>query len=280
MPVTGRDLNGEAGEAIAGTMHLLQRRIRPEYAVRLTAVDGQMFAAAIHPHSEAAAVDWRSDYDALSYEVIEAPADVVQGEEPDERAGSAVRRARLPRHAYRRVVLPGNQPERPVGLDRAGNRAGDQLGHRQRPHRPKASHMNSRVASDEASTLRSALVAALISNHGLADPRWIRAFGQVPREHFVPRFLIPSPNGPHEVRRDQDQAAWLRLVYANEPLIISVNGPYSTSSSSQPSLMAAMLQSMRCTGTEHVLEIGRRPASVPASRPRSGRILARLRGTR
>jgi glutathione synthase/RimK-type ligase-like ATP-grasp enzyme len=79
VPVTERDLNGEAGEAIAGTMHLLQRRIRPEYAVRLTAVDGRMFAAAIHPHSEAAAVDWRSDYDALSYAVIEPPADVVRG---------------------------------------------------------------------------------------------------------------------------------------------------------------------------------------------------------
>lgn len=46
VPVTGRDLNGEAGEAIAGTMHLLQRRIRPDCAVRLTAVDGLRCAGA------------------------------------------------------------------------------------------------------------------------------------------------------------------------------------------------------------------------------------------
>lgn len=78
-PVTGRDLEGEAGEAIAGSMHLLQRRIRAACAVRLTAVDGHMFAAAIYAHSEAAAVDWRSDYDALTYEVIETPDDVAQG---------------------------------------------------------------------------------------------------------------------------------------------------------------------------------------------------------
>jgi hypothetical protein len=65
VPVTLDDLNGDVGEAIAGTMHLLQCRIRAAYAVRLTAVDGRMFAAAVHAHSEAAAVDWRSDYDAL-----------------------------------------------------------------------------------------------------------------------------------------------------------------------------------------------------------------------
>jgi len=79
VPITSRDLNGDAGDAIAGTMHLLQRRIRPAYAVRLTAVDDQMFAAAIHAHSEAAAVDWRSDYDALTYDIIEPPADVAHG---------------------------------------------------------------------------------------------------------------------------------------------------------------------------------------------------------
>jgi methyltransferase of ATP-grasp peptide maturase system len=115
--------------------------------------------------------------------------------------------------------------------------------------------MNAETPAD-ASALRSAMVTALISNHGLADPRWISAFAQVPREHFVPRFLIPSPEGPREVRRDQDQSAWLRLVYTDEPLTISFNGPYSTSSSSQPSLMGAMLQSLRCTGIERVLEVG------------------------
>lgn len=100
------------------------------------------------------------------------------------------------------------------------------------------------------------MVAALIKNGWLADPRWISAFAQVPREHFVPRLLIRSADGPREVRHEQDHARWLRLAYTNEPLTISVSGQFPTSSSSQPSLMAAMLQSLRCTGNERVLEIG------------------------
>jgi ATP-grasp ribosomal peptide maturase len=77
VPVTVRDLDGDGGEAISGTMHLLQRRIRADYAVRLTAVDGRMFAAAIFAHSDAAAVDWRADYDSLTYEPVETPPDVA-----------------------------------------------------------------------------------------------------------------------------------------------------------------------------------------------------------
>lgn len=78
-PISPRELDGDDGKAIAGTMHLLQRRIRAQYAVRLTAVDDRMFAAAIHAHSEAAAVDWRSDYDALTYEPVEPPSQIITG---------------------------------------------------------------------------------------------------------------------------------------------------------------------------------------------------------
>ncbi|WP_225447892.1 hypothetical protein [Streptacidiphilus sp. P02-A3a] len=38
-----------------------------------------MFAAAIHAGSEAASVDWRSDYDALTYEVVSVPDAVADG---------------------------------------------------------------------------------------------------------------------------------------------------------------------------------------------------------
>jgi len=77
-PVTRRDLEGPAGQSISGTMHLLQQRIRAAFAVRLTVVDGHMFPAAIHAHSEAAAADWRADYDAVSYEAIAVPSGVAQ----------------------------------------------------------------------------------------------------------------------------------------------------------------------------------------------------------
>jgi len=100
------------------------------------------------------------------------------------------------------------------------------------------------------------MVARLVKNGELTDPRWISAFSEVPRERFVPRFLLPAANGPREICAEDDEATWLRLVYTDEPLIVSADGLYPTSSSSQPSLMAAMLQSLRCDGREHVLEIG------------------------
>lgn len=77
--VTAQDLAGDAAVGIAGTAHLLQERIKHEHAVRLTVVDEHMFATAIHAHSKAAALDWRSDYDAVTYEPIAVPEPVRCG---------------------------------------------------------------------------------------------------------------------------------------------------------------------------------------------------------
>lgn len=62
--------------AIHRTMHLFQEWIEHEHAVRLTVVDGRCFPAMIKAGSAAAHIDWRSDYEALSYEVTEVPAEV------------------------------------------------------------------------------------------------------------------------------------------------------------------------------------------------------------
>ena len=70
------DLAGEALLNVDVTMHQFQRWIEPQYAVRLTAVGEEVFPVAIHAHSAAARVDWRSDYDRLTYERIRAPARV------------------------------------------------------------------------------------------------------------------------------------------------------------------------------------------------------------
>lgn len=67
------------GDGVGSTAHMFQELIEHEYAVRLTVVDGRMFPAAIHAHSAAAALDWRSDYDAPTYEVVEVPPDVECG---------------------------------------------------------------------------------------------------------------------------------------------------------------------------------------------------------
>lgn len=55
------------------TAHLFQAWVEKAYEVRLTVVGDQLLAAAIHAGSEAAHVDWRSDYPALRYEQIGVP---------------------------------------------------------------------------------------------------------------------------------------------------------------------------------------------------------------
>ena len=47
-----------------------------KHDVRLTVVDDAFFAEAIHAGSNAAYVDWRSDYDHLTYTPIATPDDV------------------------------------------------------------------------------------------------------------------------------------------------------------------------------------------------------------
>jgi hypothetical protein len=59
------------------TAHLFQERIIHRHAVRAVVVGRQVVATAIHAHTAAARMDWRSDYDALSYEPAELPSDVT-----------------------------------------------------------------------------------------------------------------------------------------------------------------------------------------------------------
>lgn len=62
------------------TAHLFQQFIGDKaYEVRLTVVGDQTFAAAIHAGSDAARVDFRSDYPSLTYTVIEPPPSVTAG---------------------------------------------------------------------------------------------------------------------------------------------------------------------------------------------------------
>jgi hypothetical protein len=59
---------------IVHTAHLFQEWVEHDHAVRVAVVDGRLFATAIHAHSDAAHIDWRSDYGALTYEPAEFPA--------------------------------------------------------------------------------------------------------------------------------------------------------------------------------------------------------------
>ncbi len=61
------------GPSVAHTMHLFQQWVPKDYEVRLTVVDDQFFAARIDARTAAAKVDWRADYHALDYTVIDTP---------------------------------------------------------------------------------------------------------------------------------------------------------------------------------------------------------------
>ncbi|MFD0316237.1 ATP-grasp ribosomal peptide maturase [Streptomyces flavalbus] len=66
-------------DSVSLTAHLFQEWITKSHEVRLTVVGTEMFAAEIHAASDAARVDWRSDYDALTYDVGDVPDGVRAG---------------------------------------------------------------------------------------------------------------------------------------------------------------------------------------------------------
>jgi ATP-grasp ribosomal peptide maturase len=91
-PVRNTDFRGEGSRAltvwveevepssidagVAQTMHLFQQRVDKVADVRLTAVGERLFAVRI---DGAPGLDWRRDYDALSYTLIETPPVVAKG---------------------------------------------------------------------------------------------------------------------------------------------------------------------------------------------------------
>jgi glutathione synthase/RimK-type ligase-like ATP-grasp enzyme len=64
---------------VATTAHTFQQWIDKDFDARVTVVGDHCFGTAIHASSEQAWIDWRADYDALSYSVIEVPAGVRAG---------------------------------------------------------------------------------------------------------------------------------------------------------------------------------------------------------
>ncbi|MGQ0717249.1 MAG: hypothetical protein ACT4NP_08005 [Pseudonocardiales bacterium] len=53
--------------SLAGTAHLLQEWVPKRYDARVTMVGHRPFAVAIHAHNDATRIDWRADYNALTY---------------------------------------------------------------------------------------------------------------------------------------------------------------------------------------------------------------------
>ncbi|MCX5382382.1 methyltransferase domain-containing protein [Streptomyces sp. NBC_00083] len=108
--------------------------------------------------------------------------------------------------------------------------------------------------------LRRALVREIAAGGALGDPALRAAFEDVPRHLFVPYYYEGAPGG--HVRlwgEDPDpgrRARWLTGAYADAPLGTRMRDGDLVSSSSQPSLMARMLQALELDDGDRVLEIG------------------------
>jgi protein-L-isoaspartate(D-aspartate) O-methyltransferase len=108
-----------------------------------------------------------------------------------------------------------------------------------------------------------ALVDALKNEGKLSSPLVEAAFRQVPRHPFIDHFYLLERKD-RRVRWQQiqpstvqDTDAWLRAVYANQPIITAFDEyDTPTSSSSSPDAMAFMMEALQLIPGMRVLEIG------------------------
>ncbi|NDZ82611.1 methyltransferase domain-containing protein [Streptomyces sp. SID10853] len=117
------------------------------------------------------------------------------------------------------------------------------------------------MGADQA--LRAALVREIAESGALPDPAWRDAFAAVPRHLFVPYFFVDGEEGVGRRERlwgeDPDperRRRWLEGVYTDQPLATRIRDGELISSSSQPSLMARMLDGLAVRDGDTVLEIG------------------------
>jgi protein-L-isoaspartate O-methyltransferase len=127
--------------------------------------------------------------------------------------------------------------------------------------------------ADEAAGYRTALASQMRGSGVLDDPAWYRAFATVPREAFLRGGVLVQAEGPHgtwwQALAPHDPG-FLQQVYRDVPLATQIDGQLTpgdvppgsgvggaaTCSSTQPSLMALMLDHLRIEDGMTVLEIG------------------------
>lgn len=99
------------------------------------------------------------------------------------------------------------------------------------------------------------LARELEANGSIRSPRWRHAFATVPRHLFVPAFHVRTPDGA--VSYTDQSPGWLEAVYSDETLItrFSPEG-LAVSSSTEPSLMALMLEHLQVEDGMGALEVG------------------------
>jgi len=119
--------------------------------------------------------------------------------------------------------------------------------------------------------LHTKLVDALTAGGTLRDKKWLAAFTDIRRGHFVPYYFAQDPHHSGWMLVEPPAPRWEEGVYSEKPLITQLNGDdtltecarqgrivkgVSTSSSSAPPLMALMLEALDVRDGNKILEIG------------------------
>jgi protein-L-isoaspartate O-methyltransferase len=102
---------------------------------------------------------------------------------------------------------------------------------------------------------------------GELTPAWFDAFAAVARHRFIPDMIwVADGAGLVSLHRAEDPQEWLRRAYGPAAAITQVDdrhsagpgqpGRYSTSSASQPDVVALMLAALDAQPGMRVLEIG------------------------
>lgn len=112
-----------------------------------------------------------------------------------------------------------------------------------------------RTFDTESDNPADRLARELAAKGSVRSPQWRRAFAAVPRHLFVPAFHVRTPEGT--VFYTDRRPGWLEAVYQDSTLITRFSSDgLAVSSSTEPSLMALMLESLDVEDGMKVLEIG------------------------
>lgn len=109
-----------------------------------------------------------------------------------------------------------------------------------------------------AAILRRRLAAWLYSEGYVSDPRIRAAFAAVPRHWFLRRFYVPVASSFTPVTFDprRPDLGLLRMIYTNQALVTRFEEGCPVSSSSEPAVMAVMLEALAVRPGDRVLEVG------------------------
>ncbi|MEU3351318.1 protein-L-isoaspartate(D-aspartate) O-methyltransferase [Streptomyces sp. NPDC037389] len=111
------------------------------------------------------------------------------------------------------------------------------------------------IETVSAKDLRRVMTERLVTNGALRSEPWKRAFASVPREDFVQGFAVRAKGTKHEYK--PGDPAWLPAVYTDASLLTQTDAAgTTTSSSSQPTVMAHMLEALDAEDGDSVLEAG------------------------